>query len=114
MICPYDDDMSRCSRVSTVRAHKQLFEIYDYKWYRSEENDGDIGEERAAREWIPQYAKKFSAHWKVIEKQIKDYEWDASKKEQDNIGLHRALREWLRENDPRMYQWYKKRYPTDH
>jgi len=41
----------------------QIKEIYTYKWIESEKNGFDIGEERAATEWIRRFSKDFRKNY---------------------------------------------------
>lgn len=41
----------------------QISEILKYKWIESQKCCFDIGENRAAMEWISKYAEKFREHW---------------------------------------------------
>lgn len=44
----------------------QCEEIRKYKWIESERCGYDIGNNRAAEEWISKYAASFRRHWKSM------------------------------------------------
>jgi len=48
-----------------LREHnaKQIEEIQKYKWIESEKAGYDIGELKAAVDWIVKYAKEFRENW---------------------------------------------------
>ncbi len=65
--CPCKDRFQWCFLKELIvhiglskRQIEQLRLIYDYKYFASQKNGGDIGEERASLEFIEKYSKKFA------------------------------------------------------